>query len=117
MMGVTPKQLRSFQFIAAYINRTGYAPSLAEIARGAQLGSKSVASRIVDSLCERGWIRKLDHRARSIEIVATQHPAVTQAVSLRPEIRREAESFAKLHGISIETAINEACRAYFERAA
>lgn len=69
----TKKQQELLQFIDIFIKGNGYGPSYREIMRG--LGYKSVSTVAVhiDSLIAKGYIRKKDHSARSIEIV-TRNP-------------------------------------------
>lgn len=68
MIGLTPRQLDLLRFIRGYqIARGGVGPTLSECARGLGLKSKSCAHRLVAGLEERGALRRLPNRERSIE--------------------------------------------------
>lgn len=66
---LTPRQHEAWIFLAAYTREHGYAPSFEEIGAALNLASKSGVSRLVCGLEERGFIRRLPHRARAIEIL------------------------------------------------
>lgn len=64
------KQRELLAFIEGFVKGNGYGPSYREIMRA--LGYKSVSTVAVhiDGLIARGWLRKKDHSARSIEVVS-----------------------------------------------
>lgn len=68
---ITSTQRKIYDIIKAYINRTGYAPSLREIAAELGIGLKSISliSRYLAALEKAGYIRLLPHRQRNIELV------------------------------------------------
>ena len=66
---LTPRQHEALVFLAAYTKRTGYSPSFGEIAEALELASKSNVHRLVKALEERGYIRRLPHRSRAIQIL------------------------------------------------
>lgn len=71
MMSVTPEQFRLYRFIEAQIHETGgIAPTLVEMAlhMGFSSKSKGVIHRMLTALEEKGHIRRLPRRARSIEL-------------------------------------------------
>lgn len=72
------KQQELLQFIDNFIKGNGYGPSYREIMRGLGYKSVSTVAVHVDSLITKGYIRKKDHSARSIEIVSMQHRPDTQ---------------------------------------
>lgn len=65
------KQMRAVKdFIEDFmVVHDGMSPTFAEIAKGIGLKSKSGAHRLVTDLEERGHVRRLTYRARSIQIV------------------------------------------------
>ena len=77
-MHLTKRQKEIFDFVRAYIERDGYAPSLEEI--GAQFGLSSVATvhKHVQNLVEKGLLRKAWNRSRSIELVEAEPPAAVE---------------------------------------
>jgi SOS-response transcriptional repressor LexA len=69
MMGLTPQQARALSFIRSFIGERGVVPSFDEIAGGVGTRSRGAAHGLVTQLERRGAIRRLRHRARSIEII------------------------------------------------
>ena len=66
---LTQRQREAMLFIEAEIERTGgVSPTIREIAEHLQYRSAQYAHRLVEGLEERGFIRRLPHRARAIEI-------------------------------------------------
>jgi len=68
--GLTPKQQTALAFIRSYIGAHGVSPSYDEICAHMAVTSKSNAHRIVQALRERGHIRVLPGRARSMVLTA-----------------------------------------------
>jgi len=66
---LTRKQLELLQFIHARLQAEGVPPSFDEMKAALDLRSKSGIHRLITALEERGFIRRLAHRARAIEIV------------------------------------------------
>ena len=66
---LTRKQLDLLEFIHKRVQRDGVPPSFDEMKEALDLRSKSGIHRLITALEERGFIRRLAHRARAIEIV------------------------------------------------
>jgi repressor LexA len=66
---LTRKQHDLLQFIHKRLQRDGVPPSFDEMKDALDLRSKSGIHRLITALEERGFIRRLAHRARAIEIV------------------------------------------------
>jgi repressor LexA len=66
---LTKKQLDLLNFINKRMIRDGVPPSFDEMKDALDLRSKSGIHRLISALEERGFIRRLPHRARAIEIV------------------------------------------------
>ena len=66
---LTRKQLDLLDFIKKRMVRDGVPPSFDEMKEALDLRSKSGIHRLITALEERGFIRRLAHRARAIEIV------------------------------------------------
>jgi repressor LexA len=66
---LTRKQLDLLGFIHKRVQRDGVPPSFDEMKDALDLRSKSGIHRLITALEERGFIRRLAHRARAIEIV------------------------------------------------
>jgi repressor LexA len=66
---LTRKQLELLDFIRKRVERDGVPPSFDEMKEALDLRSKSGIHRLITALEERGFIRRLAHRARALEIV------------------------------------------------
>jgi len=66
---LTKKQLDLLELIHRRVQRDGVPPSFDEMKEALDLRSKSGIHRLITALEERGFIRRLAHRARAIEIV------------------------------------------------
>ncbi|WP_112312699.1 transcriptional repressor LexA [Pseudogemmobacter bohemicus] len=66
---LTRKQLELLNFIRDRLDRDGVPPSFDEMKEALDLRSKSGIHRLITALEERGFIRRLAHRARALEII------------------------------------------------
>ncbi len=66
---LTRKQIQLLEFIQSRMARDGVPPSFDEMKLALDLRSKSGIHRLVTALEERGFIRRLPHRARALEII------------------------------------------------
>jgi repressor LexA len=66
---LTKKQRELLLFINQRLTATGISPSFDEMKDALNLKSKSGIHRLVSGLEERGFIRRLPHRARALEVV------------------------------------------------
>lgn len=66
----TKKQKELLGFIESFIAEHGYSPSYREIMNGLQYTSVATVALHVGNLIKRGHLRKRDHSARSLEVVA-----------------------------------------------
>ncbi|MEO0427324.1 MAG: transcriptional repressor LexA [Pseudomonadota bacterium] len=66
---LTRKQHDLLMFIHKRVQRDGVSPSFDEMKEALDLRSKSGIHRLITALEERGFIRRLAHRARAIEIL------------------------------------------------
>ncbi len=66
---LTRKQLDLLEFIHKRVQRDGVPPSFDEMKDALDLRSKSGIHRLITALEERGFIRRLAHKARALEIV------------------------------------------------
>ncbi len=74
MTALTARQSDALAFIAAFQAERGFGPSYREIAKGIGLESVGRVHRLVACLEERGAIRRLANRARSIEVIQQLGP-------------------------------------------
>jgi len=66
---LTRKQYELLMFIDERLRSTGISPSFDEMKDALDLKSKSGIHRLITGLEERGFIRRLAHRARALEVV------------------------------------------------
>lgn len=66
---LTKKQKDLLLFIHTRVQDTGVSPSFEEMKEALELKSKSGIHRLITALEERGFIRRLAHRARALEVL------------------------------------------------
>ncbi|MFO7297163.1 MAG: repressor LexA [Proteobacteria bacterium] len=66
---LTQKQKELLLFIHSRLQETGVPPSFDEMKDALDLKSKSGIHRLITALEERGFIRRLPHRARALEVI------------------------------------------------
>ena len=66
---LTKKQKELFEFLSNYIAKNSISPSFEEMKNALNLKSKSGIHRLVTSLEQRGFIKRLKHKARAMEII------------------------------------------------
>ena len=76
---LTKKQHELLMFIHERIQETGVSPSFDEMKEALDLASKSGIHRLITALEERGFLRRLPHRARALEVVKLPQQATTTA--------------------------------------
>jgi repressor LexA len=81
---LTAKQHELLMFIHQRLRETGIPPSFDEMKEALGLRSKSGIHRLIKALEERGFIRRLPHRARALEIIRLPDSIVPPASSFRP---------------------------------
>ena len=76
---LTRKQHELLMFIHERIKETGVSPSFDEMKEALNLASKSGIHRLITALEERGFLHRLAHRARALEVVKLPQQATTAA--------------------------------------
>ena len=76
---LTRKQHELLMFIHERIKETGVSPSFDEMKEALDLASKSGIHRLITALEERGFLRRLPHRARALEVVKLPQQATTSS--------------------------------------
>jgi repressor LexA len=66
---LTAKQKELLHYIHTRVQESGVPPSFDEMKEALELRSKSGIHRLITALEERGFIRRLPHRARALEII------------------------------------------------
>ncbi|WP_339740641.1 transcriptional repressor LexA [uncultured Maricaulis sp.] len=85
---LTRKQHELLLLIHNRIKDTGVSPSFDEMKTALQLASKSGVHRLITALEERGFIRRLAHRARALEVIKLPESA---AASLDQPLAGDAD--------------------------
>lgn len=109
------KQRELLLFIDGFIKGNGYGPSYREVMRALGYKSVSTVAIHINGLIEKGYLRKKDHSARSIEVVTLQdevapntEPKASSAVTqLEEEIQRRLSTSGRNEkeiGVLIEAA-------------
>ena len=104
---LTRKQLELLEFIQTRLQAEGVPPSFDEMKDALDLRSKSGIHRLITALEERGFIRRLAHRARAIEIVrlpeALARPGFTPRVieGDRPVTPKGALPIETVHAVEL----------------
>lgn len=80
---LTQKQKELLMFIHARLQEHGVPPSFDEMKEALDLRSKSGIHRLITALEERGFIRRLPHRARALEVIKLPENAVDAGQPLR----------------------------------
>ncbi|MFW2586797.1 transcriptional repressor LexA [Sagittula sp. SSi028] len=83
---LTKKQLDLLDFINKRMQQDGVPPSFDEMKDALDLRSKSGIHRLITALEERGFIRRLAHRARAIEIVKLPETLGGQPSGFTPQV-------------------------------
>ena len=76
---LTRKQHELLMFIHERIKETGVSPSFDEMKEALDLASKSGIHRLITALEERGFLRRLAHRARALEVIKLPQQATSSA--------------------------------------
>ena len=80
---LTRKQHELLMFIHERLKEAGIPPSYDEMKEALDLRSKSGIHRLITALEERGFIRRLPHRARALEIIKMPESARAGPASAR----------------------------------
>src|ERR1700704_2172738 len=78
---LTKKQHELLMFINQRLSATGVSPSFDEMKDALNLRSKSGIHRLISGLEERGFIRRLAHRARALEVIKLPEEAAIPAAA------------------------------------
>jgi repressor LexA len=79
---LTKRQKELLDYLAAYIEQHGYAPTLEEIGRNFALGSLATVHKHLQNLERKGHIRRLPNRSRALEVMPRDGARATVQVPL-----------------------------------
>ena len=96
---LTRKQHELLMFIHERIKETGVSPSFDEMKDALDLASKSGIHRLITALEERGFLRRLAHRARALEVMKLPEQATAAApakgrAAFRPQVVESGANIA-----------------------
>jgi len=94
---LTRKQLDLLAFINKRMQKDGVPPSFDEMKEALDLRSKSGIHRLVTALEERGFIRRLAHRARAIEVVKLPETLSGKETGFTPQVIEGGRADAHPH--------------------
>lgn len=84
---LTKKQHQLLTFIDQHISEKGISPSFDEMKEALDLKSKSGIHRLISALEERGFLRRLRHRARALEVLKRpEEMSKANAMPFRPRV-------------------------------
>ena len=78
---LTKKQKELYDYLKNYISSNEISPSFEEMKSAVNLKSKSGIHRLITSLEERGFIKRLKHKARAMEIINKDNIADENSLS------------------------------------
>src|SRR5258706_3592707 len=81
---LTKKQHELLMFIHERIKESGVSPSFDEMKDALDLASKSGIHRLITGLEERGFLRRLPHRARALQVLKLPEAAALPAPNVTP---------------------------------
>ncbi len=111
----TKKQRELLTFIENFITEHGYSPSYREIMNGLNYTSVATVALHVNSLINRGHLRKRDRSARSLEVVESSEPAKITTNQIAPGeekwlVEKVEHAFLQLEDIGgelLESSVDE----------
>ncbi|WP_169569175.1 transcriptional repressor LexA [Sneathiella limimaris] len=80
---LTKKQHELLMYIHTYLEDRGVCPSFDEMKEALDLKSKSGIHRLITALTERGFIRRLPHRARALEVLKLPDAVLPEGIAKR----------------------------------
>jgi repressor LexA len=95
---LTAKQKELLLLIQKRLQETGVPPSFDEMKEALDLKSKSGIHRLITALEERGFIRRLPHRARALEIIKLPEASAGPQVAIANPPNGTGESAQPRHG-------------------
>ena len=92
---LTRKQNELLMFINKRLNDDGVSPSFDEMKDALRLKSKSGIHRLITGLEERGFLRRLAHRARALQVLKLPDTAAMPAPNVMPMLARPGMAEAR----------------------
>lgn len=108
--GLTPRMLDLLEYLRGFIGREGHPPSYDQMAAALGLKSKAYAHKLAGGLMERGYIRRLKNRPRSIVLIEEDE-------RFAPAVEARIAAYCRRHRVEREAAVSRAVEAFFGSAA
>jgi len=102
---LTRKQKDLLMFIKARLDEDGVPPSYDEMREALSLASKSGIHRLITALEERGFIRRLPHRARALEVVKLPEGVETPKKGFTPNVIEGGKAAIEPASQSVEVPV------------
>ena len=80
----TRRQKELLEYVDAFIREQGYGPSYREIMNAIGYKSVSTVAIHIDGLIQKGFLRKTDNSARSLEVVTTSPTTAARSKTVSP---------------------------------
>ncbi len=85
----TKRQKELLDFVDVFIKEHGYGPSYREVMNGLGYKSVSTVAIHINGLISKGYLRKRDNSARSLEVVTSQYGSLTDAAKPKLDTAKE----------------------------
>jgi repressor LexA len=95
---LTRKQYELLMFINKRLNESGVSPSFDEMKEALDLKSKSGIHRLITSLEERGFLKRLAHKARALQVLKLPEAVAIYPQPVSMEGRRGASGLREVDG-------------------
>ena len=104
---LTKKQKNLLLFINKKLRATGISPSYEEMKQSLNLKSKSGIHRLISALEERGFIRRIAHKARALEVIKLPETASANDIynSFSPSVIKGGLDEKNTNGEAAEIAV------------
>ena len=104
---LTKKQKNLLLFINKKLRATGISPSYEEMKESLNLKSKSGIHRLISALEERGFIRRIAHKARALEVIKLPETASANDIynSFSPSVIKGGLDDKNTNGDAAEIAV------------
>ncbi|MDO5295440.1 MAG: hypothetical protein Q4F00_02200 [bacterium] len=110
IQSLTERQAEILRYVHAYISERGFAPSIREIGDAVQLSSSSTVHSHLNSLIEKGFIRRNPSKPRSLEVINWE-----QALAAMPRHRSAASGQSQVSQLDLSNFINKAANSLIYR--
>ena len=102
---LTKKQKNLLLFINKKLRSSGVSPSYEEMKQSLNLKSKSGIHRLISALEERGFIKRLAHKARALEVIKL--PETASANDIYDILKNHSEPLISESGIKTKDELLE----------